>query len=183
MCISTYSYVAQLCLAIGANDGKSDTRDRCDMSGFVGSCRVHSCSPAGTSIASNTMERKMKITKLKRRVPAKRKSAVLAKQEHAVPIRSKLIRAHDATFLGVNGTHWTIRVQSGETFYVADNIDLYLMIKNHGPGMIGIPGRYDAIHKLIPGAFWVELVVGGLTIDGMDDKPALVEIGFLSRKS
>lgn len=97
--------------------------------------------------------------------------------------KSKLIRAHDATFLGVSGTHWTIQVQSGETFYVADNIALYVVLKNHGPGMIGIPGRFDAIQKLTAGGLWVRFVVGELTIDGMDDKPALVEIDFLSRMS
>jgi hypothetical protein len=95
---------------------------------------------------------------------------------------NKLIRTHDATFLGVNGTHWTIRVQSGETFYVADNIALYVVVKNHGPGTIGIPGRFDATKKLIAGALWVSYVVGELTIEG-DDQPALVEMDFLSRLS
>lgn len=96
---------------------------------------------------------------------------------------SKLIRAHDATALGVNGPHWTINVQSGETFYLADSIALYVMIKNHGPGMIGIPGRYDVTHKLIAGGFWIDFVVGALAIEGMDDKPALVEFDFLLRVS
>jgi hypothetical protein len=123
----------------------------------------------------------MKITKLKRKMPVKRENAVPAKQEHKVPVRGKLIRAHDATFLGANGPHWTIRVQSGETFYVADNIALYVVVKNHGPGMIGIPGRFDATQKLIAGALRVSYVVGELMIEGMDDKPALVEMEFFPR--
>jgi len=97
--------------------------------------------------------------------------------------KSKVIRAHDATFLGVNGAHWSIRVQSGETFYVADNIALYVVIKNHGPGMIAIPGRFDATQKLIAGALRVSYVVGELMIEGMDDKSALVEMEFFPRPS
>jgi hypothetical protein len=97
--------------------------------------------------------------------------------------RSKLIRAHDATALGVNGPHWTINVQSGETFYVADNIALYVILRNHGPGMIAVPGDYGATQKLIAGALWVTFVAGMLTIEGMDDKPALVELDFLPRVS
>ena len=115
-----------------------------------------------------------------RTMPAKRKSAVPAKQ---VPVRGELIRAHDATFLGANGPHWTIRVQPGETFYIADNIGLFVVIKNHGPGMIGIPGRNDATEKILAGGLWLMYVVGELTIDGMDDKPALVEMDFLARLS
>jgi hypothetical protein len=96
---------------------------------------------------------------------------------------NKLIRTHDATALGVNGPHWTINVQSGETFYVADNISLYLILRNHGPGTIGVPGRFSATHKLIAGGLWAMFVAGELTIEGMDDKPALVELDFLPRVS
>ena len=86
--------------------------------------------------------------------------------------------AHDITSVG---SHFTFQVQSSLPIVVADNISLYVVMKNHGPAMIEFSTRPHLIQKLVPGGLWAMPVVGDLAVGSRNGEPALVEIEFLPK--
>jgi len=91
--------------------------------------------------------------------------------------KTKLIGPSDAT--GVGGAHFTILVQWRELTCIADNVELYVAMKNHGPAMINYTAHNGLEFKLVPGGLWVMPVVGDLFIASLNGAPALLEIEFL----
>ena len=91
------------------------------------------------------------------------------------------IPTHDGAPENPHGKFWTLRVEAGDTVYIADNIALYVVIKNDGPGMIGLPARFGGRMKLIAGGLWATYVAGELTVENLDNKPALVQLEFVPR--
>ncbi len=105
----------------------------------------------------------------------KGKSTAAAKRKRTVP-------AHDAALDGPSGRFWRLSIESGQTAHIANNVSLYAVIQNRGPGMIGVPIRDDgALLKLIPGGLWVVPVLGALSVENMASKPALIQIEFLPK--
>ena len=90
--------------------------------------------------------------------------------------KNKIIRTHDT----VSRSHFTFAVQSSDPIVVADNVSLYVVIKNHGPAMIVFSGRHN-VQKLVPGGLRVMPVVGDLAIGSRNGETALVEIEFLPK--
>jgi hypothetical protein len=95
--------------------------------------------------------------------------------------KNRPTQTHDATFNGVIGSHFTFTVQSAEKIVVADNVSLYVVMKNHGPAMIEFYGRHDLEQKLVPGGLWAMPVVGDLAIGSRNGELALVELEFLPK--
>ena len=63
--------------------------------------------------------------------------------------------------------------------YIARDISLHVVMKNLGPGMVGIPiGPRGDLEKLTAGTLVVRVIVGALTIENLENKPALVEMEF-----
>jgi hypothetical protein len=113
---------------------------------------------------------------------AKRKRAVSAREYRKTPPKRKSpIPAHDAPVDIPNGKHWTISVEPGETAYVADNVSLVAVIQNHGPGIIGVPMRNDALHKIVPGGLYAMPIVGAFFVENVASASALVQIEFLPK--
>jgi len=108
--------------------------------------------------------KRVKAAKLK--TPAEQKSKILT---------------HDGAPENPHGKFWTLRVEAGDTAYIADNIALYVVIKNDGPGMIGLPARFGGRMKLIAGGLWATYVAGELTVENLDNKSALVQLEFVPR--
>jgi hypothetical protein len=124
----------------------------------------------------------MKTKKAKIKTAAKRKRTVPAREYRAAPAKPKsTVQAHDATADIANRHAWTITVEAGETAYIADNVTLYAVIQNRGPGIVGVPMRNDALHKIVPGGLWVMSVVGAFTVENVSSASALVEIEFLPK--
>ena len=94
----------------------------------------------------------------------------------------KNTRTHDTTSNGVVGSHFFFTVQSREPVFVADNINLYVAIMNHGPAPIEIPDRHGVTQTFGAGGLWVMPVVGDLEIGSRNGDPALVEIEFLPKQ-
>jgi hypothetical protein len=124
--------------------------------------------------------------KAKSKAAAKRRRTVPAKR--TVPAREyrkerkSPIPAHDATVDIPNGNAWTISVEAGETAYIADNVTLYAVIQNRGPGIIGVPMRnVDALEKIVPGGLWVMPVVGAFFVENVASASAVVQIQFLPK--
>jgi hypothetical protein len=141
------------------------------MSGFVGICRVLSCSPAGKSIAS-TMERKMKITKQKGMVPAKRKSAVLEKQEHMVP-------SHKAAVEG-RTEHWAQWIEPKGAALLSETLGpVYFVVKNHGANNIRLVADHGDLMDLPPGAVRATYAYGIVRVENPGEKSVLIEFEFL----
>ncbi|MGO9573529.1 MAG: hypothetical protein ACLPTQ_04275 [Terriglobales bacterium] len=125
----------------------------------------------------------MKTKKAKSRTAAKRRRTVSARDfRKARAKRKSTVLAHDATEDIPNGNAWTISVEAGETAYIADNVSLYAVIQNRGPGIIGVPMRNDALQKIVPGGLWVMPVVGALSVENVASVLALVQIDFLPKK-
>jgi len=82
---------------------------------------------------------------------------------------------------GVSWSHFTFLVQSELPIVVANNVSLYVVIKNHGPAMILFPGPLGGTHKIVPGGLWVMPVFGDLALGSRNGEPALVELEFLPK--
>jgi len=94
--------------------------------------------------------------------------------------KTKLIQPSDATGVGVLGSsHFTMLVQCDKLTYIAGNVELYVVMKNHGPAMINYTAHNGLEFKLVPGGLWVMTVVGDLFIASLNGAPALLEIEFL----
>ncbi len=116
-----------------------------------------------------------------------KKSARNAAKTKPVPAREyrkkpkSPVPAYDATADIPNGKAWTITVESGDTVYIADNVTLYAVIQNRGPGIIGVPWRDDALQKIVPGGLWVMPIVGALSVENVASVSAVVQIEFLPK--
>jgi len=134
----------------------------------------------------------MKKTKRKSMIALKRKSKAAAKRKPTVPAREyrkappkrkSPIPAHDAMAdILPNGNAWTMTVEGGETAHIADNVSLYAVIQNRGPGIIGVPMRnVDALHKIVPGGLYAMPVVGAFFVENVASASAVVQIQFLPK--
>ncbi|MGD0652638.1 MAG: hypothetical protein ABSA97_16105 [Verrucomicrobiia bacterium] len=123
----------------------------------------------------------MTTKKAKIKTAAKRNRTVPAREYRKAPKRNSPIPAHDATADIRNSNAWTISVEAGETAYIADNVSLYVVIQNRGPGIIGVPIRNDALQKIVPGGLWVVRVGGALSVVNVSSASALVQIDFLPK--
>ncbi len=117
-----------------------------------------------------------------------KKSARNAAKTKPVPAREyrkkpkSPVPAYDATADIPNGKAWTITVESGDTVYIADNVTLYAVIQNRGPGIIGVPMRnVDALHKIGPGGLYAMPVVGAFFVENVASASAVVQIQFLPK--
>jgi hypothetical protein len=96
--------------------------------------------------------------------------------------KKETVKATHATpFNGVFGSHFAYTVQSRDPIFVADNINLYVAIMNHGPAHITLPDRHGGKQMLAAGGLWVMPVVGDLAIGSRNGEPALLEIEFLPK--
>ena len=87
----------------------------------------------------------MKKTKRKSMIALKRKSKAAAKRKPTVPAReyrkaprSERARSRLTTQWRTSSpmaNAWTITVEAGETAHIADNVSLYAVIQNRGPGI------------------------------------------------
>ena len=126
----------------------------------------------------------MKTKKAKNKTAAKRRRTVPARQyrNKALAQRKSTVLAHDATADIPNGNAWTISVEGGETAHIADNVSLYAVIQNRGPGIIGVPMRnVDALHKIVPGGLYAMPVVGAFFVENVASASAVVQIQFLPK--
>lgn len=122
--------------------------------------------------------------KRKSKAAAKRKPTVPAREyRKAPPKRKSPIPAHDAMAdILPNGNAWTMTVEGGETAHIADNVSLYAVIQNRGPGIIGVPMRnVDALHKIVPGGLYAMPVVGAFFVENVASASAVVQIQFLPK--
>jgi hypothetical protein len=119
--------------------------------------------------------------KAKSKTAAKTKPVPAREYRKLPPKRKSPIPAHDATADVPNGKAWTISVEAGETVYIADNVALYAVIQNRGPGIIGVPMLNDALHKIVPGGLYAMPVVGALSVENVASASAVVQIDFLPK--
>jgi hypothetical protein len=119
----------------------------------------------------------------KPKVAAKRRRTVPAREFRKAPARRKsTVLVHDATADMPNSNVWTISVEAGEHAHIADNVSLYAVIQNRGPGIIGVPMRnVDALQKIVPGGLWVMPVVGAFSVENVSSASAVVQIDFLPK--
>ncbi|MGO8976561.1 MAG: hypothetical protein ACLQNV_23925 [Steroidobacteraceae bacterium] len=139
----------------------------------------------------STSSKKVKAAKLAGITSARKKTKVAAKRKRTVPAREfrkapakrkNTVLAHDATADIPNGNAWTISVEGGETAHIADNVSLYAVIQNRGPGIIGVPMRnVDALHKIVPGGLYAMPVVGAFFVENVASASAVVQIQFLPK--
>ena len=123
----------------------------------------------------------MKTTKRKNKAAAKGNRTVPARQyrNKALAQRKSTVLAHDAMAdILPNGDAWTISVEAGDTAYIADNVSLYAIIQNRGPGIIGVPMRNDARRKIVPGGLYAMPVVGAFFVENVASASAVVQIQF-----
>ena len=126
----------------------------------------------------------MKTTKRKNKAAAKGNRTVPARQyrNKALAQRKSTVLAHDAMAdILPNGDAWTISVEAGDTAYIADNVSLYAIIQNRGPGIIGVPMRNDARRKIVPGGLYAMPVVGAFFVENVASASAVVQIQFLPK--
>ena len=125
------------------------------------------------------MEKQMKKSA---RNAARKTKPIPAREYRKAPAKRKSpIPAHDAPADIPNGKHWTISVEPGETAYVADNVSLVAVIQNHGPGIIAVPMRNDALRKIVPGGLYAMPIVGAFFVENVASASALVQIEFLPK--
>jgi hypothetical protein len=60
-------------------------------------------------------------------------------------------------------------------------VSLVAVIQNHGPGIIGVPMRNDALHKIVPGGLYAMPIVGAFFVENVASISALVQIEFLPK--
>ena len=121
----------------------------------------------------------MKTTKRKNKAAAKGNRTVPARQYRN---KASTVLAHDAMAdILPNGDAWTISVEAGDTAYIADNVTLYAVIQNRGPGIVGVPWREDALQKIVPGGVWAMPVVGAFYVENVASASAVVQIQFLPK--
>ena len=89
--------------------------------------------------------------------------------------------ANRETFDGPSGAHFSFLVESETPIVVADNVSRYVILKNHGPGMMLFSVSHGLVQKLVPGGLWVTAVIGDLAIGSRNGERALVEIEFLPK--
>ena len=76
---------------------------------------------------------------------------------------------------------WTRYIEPRETAFIGRDVSLHVVMKNLGPGMVTIPiGHRGDLEKLIAGTLLVRVIIisGDITIQSMEDKPALVAMEF-----
>jgi hypothetical protein len=109
------------------------------------------------------MERKMNITKRKRKMPVKREKG-----------------SHEAMLDGPTGAFWTLRLEPWELYVVGDNVAMSQMtIKNLGPGTVRVYAGYGDHKDLAPGKLLVTTAYAKITVESKEEKPALVEMQLL----
>jgi len=94
--------------------------------------------------------------------------------------RSRLIKSHDAGER-VIGSHFTMLVESRDLVVIADNVALYVVMQNHGPGLIVFSVQHGLKQKLVPGGLWATPVVGDLAVGTRNGEPAHLEIAFVPK--
>lgn len=132
----------------------------------------------------------------KRTVPAKQYRTTPAKQKHTVPAKRTVpareyrkappkrrspIPAHDATADIPNGNAWSMSVEAGDIAHIADNVTLYAVVQNRGPGIVGVPWREGALQKIVPGGVWAMPIVGAFSVENVSSASAVVQIQFLPK--
>jgi len=95
-------------------------------------------------------------------------------------VQSKLL-AHAVTPEAASGKFWTLRVGPMEFVSVADNLPMsVLVIKNLGPGIIGVYAGHGDQLDLKPGQLRVTSAYAKITVESKEDKSALVEMEVLT---
>jgi hypothetical protein len=98
----------------------------------------------------------------KRTVPAKRKSTVPAR---------------DAMTETPNGNFWTLRLEPMDFYVVGDNIAMsQVVIKNLGPGVVGLYAGYGDHTDLAPGKLRVTTAYAKITVESKEEKSAVLEM-------
>ena len=111
----------------------------------------------------------MKITKLKRTVPAKRKSAVPTKQEHPVPSCEK----------GHTG-HWNQWIKPKRAALLSQTVGpIYFIVKNCGSNNVMLMAQQGDLMDLAPGAVRATYAHGTINVENRGGKPVLIEFDFL----
>jgi hypothetical protein len=88
--------------------------------------------------------------------------------------------ARDAAPESPGGKFWTVRIGPMEIIPVADNMaPCQVVIKNHGPGIVGVCTGFHEEWNLMPGHFRLMSAGSRLTVESREDKSALREMEFL----
>jgi|SRR5215211_6588769 len=90
------------------------------------------------------------------------------------------LAAHDAVSAEEVRGKWTRYLEPGEMASICRDVSLHVVMKNLGPGVVAIPIGYRGdLEKLTAGTLVVRVIRGDLTIESMEDKPALVAMEFV----
>jgi hypothetical protein len=110
----------------------------------------------------------MKVAKRKRRVTAKRKKPVPAKQEHS----------HEA--LERRTLHWFQHIEAHGGALLAQNLmPSYLVLKNHGSNTLAITSGYGNLFDLPRDAARAVYVCDDVAVENRGAKSAVIEFDFL----
>jgi hypothetical protein len=105
----------------------------------------------------------------------KKKIAAVAKQECAVRTAWKEeVRPRESG-------RWTVHIEPGESAFIADNVVLYVAMKNYGPSTVLVTNGIMDGEKVVANLFRVLPVRGELTLQTMDNQSATVEMEFMPR--
>ena len=105
----------------------------------------------------------------------KKKTTVVAKQEYPVPIEW-----NDAVQRRESG-RWTVHIEPGKPAFIADNVVLFIAMKNHGPSTVLVTNGIRDGEKVVVDLVRVLPVHGELTLETMDNQSATVEMEFMPR--
>ena len=87
--------------------------------------------------------------------------------------------ARDAALETPSGKFWTLRLEPMEFYVVADNIAMsQMVIKNLGPGIVGVYAGYGDQKDLAPGKLRVTAAYAKITVESIEEKSALLEMQF-----
>jgi hypothetical protein len=88
--------------------------------------------------------------------------------------------ARDAALESPSGKFWTVWIGPMEIIPVADNMaPCQVVIKNHGPAIVGVCTGFHQEWNLMPGHFRLMSASSRLTVESREDKSALLEMEFL----
>lgn len=75
------------------------------------------------------------------------------------------------------GRFWTLRLEPMEFYVVADDIAMsQMVIKNLGPGIVGLYAGYGDHMDLAPGKLRVTTAYAKITVEAKEEKSALLEM-------